>query len=222
MSGLNWVTLESNPDVMTNCLHSLGLSSEFKIVDVYGFTEELIDMIPGPAFAIIFLYPISKVSLAPDDTPPIDPKSGVYFLKQTISNACGTIALIHAVANSADRLKFKKDSPIEEFLIKTANMTPEERGLEVEKSRSIADVHEQQAAHGQTAPPDPDCQTDFHFVAFVEKNGRLYELDGRKSGPIDHGPSSPETFHRDVGAFCQKIISQTDEPNFSALALVQE
>ena len=29
--------------------------------------------------------------------------SSVYFIKQTIGNACGTIALIHAVANNLDR-----------------------------------------------------------------------------------------------------------------------
>ena len=28
---------------------------------------------------------------------------------------------------------------------------------------------------------------DFHFIAFVENNGHLFELDGRKAGPVDCG-----------------------------------
>ncbi|XP_013924101.1 PREDICTED: ubiquitin carboxyl-terminal hydrolase isozyme L3-like, partial [Thamnophis sirtalis] len=35
-------------------------------------------------------------------------KSGVYFMKQTISNACGTIGLIHAIANNRDKIDFGK------------------------------------------------------------------------------------------------------------------
>jgi len=32
----------------------------------------------------------------------------VFFMKQTIGNACGTIAIIHAIANNADVLDFGK------------------------------------------------------------------------------------------------------------------
>lgn len=32
----------------------------------------------------------------------------VYFIKQTIGNACGTIGLIHAVANNQAHLEFGK------------------------------------------------------------------------------------------------------------------
>lgn len=34
--------------------------------------------------------------------------SDVYFMKQTIGNACGTIGLIHAVANNQAHLEFGK------------------------------------------------------------------------------------------------------------------
>lgn len=33
-------------------------------------------------------------------------ESGVYFIKQTVGNACGTIGIIHALCNNSDRLGF--------------------------------------------------------------------------------------------------------------------
>ncbi len=44
--------------------------------------------------------------------------------------------------------------------------------------------------------PNLDDQVDFHFIAFVEKDGILYDLDGRKPAPVDCGPTSKETFLR--------------------------
>ena len=34
--------------------------------------------------------------------------SSVYFTKQTIGNACGTIGLLHALGNNTDRLNFSE------------------------------------------------------------------------------------------------------------------
>lgn len=49
----------------------------------------------------------------------------------------------------------------------------------------VSDIHPQ--------PPNPDEAVLLHFVCFVHRDGRLYELDGRKAGALDHGPTSPET-----------------------------
>ena len=37
---------------------------------------------------------------------------------------------------------------------------------------------------------------DYHFIAFVEKDGILYDLDGRKPAPVNCGPTCKETFLR--------------------------
>ena len=38
----------------------------------------------------------------------VDPSfpSSVYFMRQTIGNACGTVALVHALANNEDKISF--------------------------------------------------------------------------------------------------------------------
>lgn len=41
---------------------------------------------------------------------------------------------------------------------------------------------------------NPNEQVNHHFVALVEKDGHLYELDGRKEFPVNHGPTSEATF----------------------------
>lgn len=38
---------------------------------------------------------------------------------------------------------------------------------------------------GQTVIAEEEVEE--HFIAFIEKNGKLYELDGCKKCPVDHG-----------------------------------
>ena len=57
------------------------------------------------------------------------------------------------------------------------------------------------AQEGATQPPSLDEVVVLHFVALVQKAGRLLELDGNKPFPIDHGASSPETLLQVPSAF---------------------
>ena len=52
-------------------------------------------------------------------------------MKQTISNACGTVAMIHAVANNSDVIKLD-DGFLKNFLESTKDDTPDERAKKLE------------------------------------------------------------------------------------------
>lgn len=63
----------------------------------------------------------------------------------------------------------------------------------------------------------------YHFIAFVHKDGNLYELDGRKEFPINHGPSSDDTFLNDAAEACRKYMSRDPgNVNFTIVALTAE
>ena len=48
---------------------------------------------------------------------------------------------------------------------------------------------------------------------------RLWELDGCKAFPIDHGPTSPATLLRDAACVARAFMASTESLNFTLLAL---
>lgn len=74
-------------------------------------------------------------------------------------------------------------------------------------------------------PESAEDEVDFHYVCFVKsaRNGHLYELDGDRKGPVDHGALEPEDDILSSGglSFIQDFISREkdESANFSLLAL---
>lgn len=149
-------------------------------------------------------------------------KTDVYFIKQTIGNACGTMGLIHAILGNSDRIKLDASKHLSAFFEKTKGMTPEERGKYLETDTAFSEAHESSAQEGQTEAPDRDKKIDLHFVAFIQQGGKLYEMDGRRKNPICHGTSSGESLLEDTAAVVKKFMARDpNNLNFTLVALVQ-
>ncbi|EEC73714.1 hypothetical protein OsI_08318 [Oryza sativa Indica Group] len=141
----------------------------------------------------------------------------VYFTKQTVGNACGTVGVIHAIGNAASKLKLVEGSYFDRFYKQTVDMDPVQRAAFLEEDDEMEDAHSVAASAGDT---DANVEVNEHFVCFSCVDGELYELDGRKSQPICHGPSSPDTLLQDAAKVIKaRIASNPDSMNFNVMAL---
>ncbi|XP_018584929.2 ubiquitin carboxyl-terminal hydrolase isozyme L3 [Scleropages formosus] len=227
MEGQRWLPLEANPDVMNQFLRQLGLQPTWQFGDVYGLDAELLSMVPRPVCAVLLLFPVTEKyeSFRLEEEAKIKQQGQevspeVYFMRQTIGNACGTIGLIHAVANNQGRLEFESDSALKKFLIESSSLSPEEKATFLERDESIRVTHESSAQEGQTEAPSLDEKVDLHFIAFVNVGGHLYELDGRKPFPIVHRKTTEESFLEDAAEVCKKFMARDpEELRFTVVAL---
>lgn len=107
--------------------------------------------------------------------------------------------------------------------------TPLERAALLEQSESIAKLHKEIAAAGQTEiPPGDKMKVDFHYTCFVQAPSdtpgvvRMIELDGERAGPIDRGVSE------DLLVNATKFIKETymsydaDSYGFSIVAITPQ
>ena len=224
--GERWLPIESNPEVMNSFLTKLGVPSDWEICDVFGLDPDLLMMIPQPCLALMLLFPVTEkyheFSKEQEEAMRgVEISNKLYYMKQTISNACGTVALMHSVINNVvgDKI-ILKDGPLKTFVETTLRLSAEERAVRLEADDAICECHDRAAREGQTRAPERDERVDYHFVSFVTVDRTLYELDGRKSGPIDKGKSSAESFLSDAAAACKEYMSRDpDNINFTVVAL---
>ncbi|KAJ8774396.1 hypothetical protein K2173_012470 [Erythroxylum novogranatense] len=216
-----WLPLEANPDVMNQFLWGLGLpKTEAECNDVYGLDEELLQLVPKPVLAVLLVYPYNKEREAEriqQDNVMMEPNRKVYFMKQTVGNACGTIGLLHGVGNMTSNIKLSEGSFLDRFFKATASMDPFQRAVFLENDREMEVAHSIAATAGETEALD---WVDEHYICFTCVDGELFELDGEKSGPISHGPTSPGSLLQDAAKVFAGIIQQNPHSlNFNVMAI---
>jgi len=226
-----WFPLESNPALINSYIQKLGYSTElYEFVDIFSTEEWALEMIPQPVVAVLMLYPLTEnqtQQCADDVVASSDIMTHkVWFTKQRIGNACGTIGLLHALYNLPPALQersiqptswlatFQQDCPI--------GLDPVAKAERLEHDPHIERMHDAATSSTTNATDRGEVNDEVltHFIALVCVDDRLYELDGRKAGPIDHGPSSSATLLHDAITVVQHFMAKDPhELRFTMTAL---
>ena len=100
--------LESNPLVLNDLMYHLGVSRSLTLTDVWSIDNpEQLNYISRPVFAFILVLPTSneyekhrRVEMTQ-----VSKREGeeVIWIQQTIDNACGLYAILHAACNFETR-----------------------------------------------------------------------------------------------------------------------
>jgi len=231
-----WLALESNPGSLNKFAERMGLDlKKYSFTDVWGLDKELLGFLPQPVKSIVLLFPSTKeISTYKAKQAEEIKKKGqklskdLFYITQhdNIGNACGTIAMLHCLANSgiSDALDEKKE--LKKFMKVTKDMDSDKRGWALVEAKSIqeqSDSAAQDRSENQTSAPERNQSVNAHFIAFICKDDCLYELDGRKQFPINHGKSSDKEFVYDAA----KVIKEKfmglvpNNPNFNMIALTK-
>uniref|UniRef100_A0ACB8EHU8 Ubiquitin carboxyl-terminal hydrolase bap1 n=1 Tax=Sphaerodactylus townsendi TaxID=933632 RepID=A0ACB8EHU8_9SAUR len=191
-----WLELESDPGLFTLLVEDFGVKG-VQVEEIYDLQSKC----QGPVYGFIFLFKWieerrsrRKVSTLVDETSVIDDDivNNMFFAHQLIPNSCATHALLSVLLNCSN-----VDLGPTLFLMKefTNGFSPESKGYAIGNAPELAKAHN---SHARPEPRHlPEKQNGisavrtmeaFHFVSYVPIKGRLFELDGLKVYPIDHGP----------------------------------
>jgi hypothetical protein len=219
---------------MTKLAHRLGLDKSLAFYDVYSVTDEdLLAIVPKPVHALLWLFPITDASEAAlkeeeDEMKQYDsagPDEPVLWFHQTIGHACGLIGLLHCITNAVPATKITPGSDLEKLVEAAIPEKPMERANVLYTSEILEIAHREAAQQGDSNVPDPSDPVPYGFTAFVKgKDGRLYELEGRRKGPADRGLLQPEEellSERVLGLSVYPYINRekVTESRFSCIAL---
>ena len=119
-----WFPLESNPTIMNNFVAKMGFPVDsYRFTDVFSTEDWALEMVPSPCLGVLFLYPIKPTTEAfrAEERARIEAEGqvvdeDVYYMKQTVGNACGTVGLLHACGNIAAKVPPSEGSYLENFL----------------------------------------------------------------------------------------------------------
>ncbi|CRL01526.1 CLUMA_CG014393, isoform A [Clunio marinus] len=198
-----WLELESDPGLFTLLLEDFGVNG-VQVEEIYDLKKP----IESPVYGFIFLFRWieerrARRKLA--ETTDIYQRdesivNSIFFAHQIVPNSCATHALLSILLNCSN---IDLGSTLSRLKNHTKDMTPENKGYAIGNTPELAFAHNSHAmpqarrrlernAGATTSarigiPTGRSACEAFHFVSFVPIGGHLFELDGLKPFPMDHG-----------------------------------
>lgn len=231
----DWLELESDPGIFTLLIEDFGVKG-VAVEEVYDISEKP----KGPVYGFVFLSRWSgkgrrRKGSSFEESYVDDPSivNDMFFAYQITPNSCATYALLSVLLNCNDVELGPQLTRIKEFC---HGLDPESKGYTIASSLRLARSHNRYASRcfqpatntkqvqyrhtftGRTYEADT-----FHYVSYVPIGDRLFELDGLKRGPIDHGPWGGHEEWTDL--FLRKIAGKiysdgNSDIHFSLMAVV--
>lgn len=198
----------------------MGLKESNEFIDLYSFdptTAAEFGLPVDQCKAMILLFPLDE-----NDTEEAKQKAeisnGPKFIKQTIENSCCMMALLHILLNNPDEL-VRTDAPV---VMKKLLANSNDLEKIIEESSELELIHKEMAMGGETDVPDITDNVAFHFVALISaKDGNLFVMDGRKSGPIQFETEGVSFFEAACKIATEEFIMKSrDQTNFASVILI--
>lgn len=230
-----WLELESDPGLFTLLLEDFGVNGA-QVEEVYDLQRS----IEGPVYGFIFLFRwieerrarrkiIETENFVRDE----EAVNSIFFAQQVVPNSCATHALLSILLNCSD---IPLGDTLTRLKTHTKGMSPELKGLAIGNTPELAASHNShaipQARRRRLEKVSGGVSTGrftgeaFHFVSFVPINGHLFELDGLKPFPMDHGPweESEEWTDKFRRVMADRLGISTGEQDirFNLMALVPD
>lgn len=175
-----------------------GPVKDVEVCELIAMEDWAYEMLPKPVYGLIVCMSLSdkilKLEKSEADLVKKEEECpGVWFTRQTIPNACGPIALLHCLFNLPKGIIFE-EGPLLTMKTTLENNSSEAKAKFLQGDDALRSVHEDMQSKGDTAPPPEEKarHVQEHFVAIVNIDNKIYQLDGRKTGPIFRGEISHE------------------------------